>query len=172
MKLSRFSLGIVMPSNPNVLALVNAIAIQEGANSYNNPGNLLPAGQPGVVGIAPNGFAVFDTLADGQAAEANQLALLANRGTCATGAPTTTLAQALSCLTPPSENDTSSYIAAVAAATGIDPNAPLSDALEGEAGVSNSSTALAEGSNADSTDSSALLALAGAGVLAWWLFFK
>lgn len=177
MRFSRSSLGLVSPSSPSVLALVNAIAVQEGPVQNNNPGNLLYAGQAGATGADYRGFAIFSTLQAGQQAEASQIALNANRGTCATGAATTTLAEELACLTPPNQNDTSSYIAAVSAATGIDPNAPLQDVLGGGNGVSNGDMALVGQSDSavtsvDLTDPTTLLLLAGAGVLAWWAFTR
>jgi len=177
------SLGLVSPSNPLVQSLVSAIAVQEGANSYNNPGNLLAAGQPGVIGVTPAGFAIFDSPASGAAAEAAQIALNVNRGTCATGAPVDTLTDLIAgCLTPASLNpNVNSYIAGVSAATGIDPNADLSSVLGGNGALAASpGPSAGDGSlsadtsdvGLDLTDPVTLTILLGAGALAWWAFSK
>lgn len=105
--------------------IANAIYRQEGTVQNNNPGNLLYAGQPGATGADSRGFAIFPTLQDGQAAEVNQINLDITRGTCATGAPVTSLSDLISCLSPPSQNDTATYISNVSTWTGIDPNANL-----------------------------------------------
>ncbi len=66
--------------------LIQAITTQEGtcpspsSCKYNNPGNLIYAGQPGATS-GPGGFAVFDTYQDGYNALVNQLGLYA-AGTC------------------------------------------------------------------------------------------
>lgn len=108
-----------------------AIYTQEGPVRNNNPGNLRYVGQAGATGQDSRGFAIFPTLAAGQAAEVAQLDLLISRGTCATGAPVSSLSDVISCLSPPSENDTATYINRVSAATGLDPNAPLAGFLDG-----------------------------------------
>lgn len=121
--------GSIAPSA--VDALASAIQTQEGyypgsvAYSNNNPGNLVYAGQ---AGASPglDGFAKFASYDQGLAALKNQITLDATRGTDINGNPTTTTAELLNSWAPPSENDTASYIASVAAQTGFDPNAPLS----------------------------------------------
>lgn len=142
----RSSLGTVSATSPSVQALVNAIAQQEGPVQGNNPGNLLYVGQPGATGADSRGFAIFSSLQSGQQAEANQIALDVNRGTCATGSPVSTLNDLIAgCLTPASLNpNVSSYVQAVSAQTGIDPNAALSVALQ--TGVSSAFQPLAAGS--------------------------
>lgn len=105
--------------------IASAIYRQEGAVQNNNPGNLMYAGQPGATGADSRGFAKFSTLQQGQAAEVNQINLDITRGTCATGAPVVNLSDLISCLSPPSQNDTPSYINNVSAWTGIDPNVSL-----------------------------------------------
>lgn len=130
MVFKRSSLGTTLTD------IANAIYTQEGPTQNNNPGNLLYAGQAGATGKDYRGFAIFSSLAAGQAAEVNQLQLLATRGTCATGAPVNTLADALACLTPPSDNNTAAYIANVSAATGVDPNTSLASLLAGTSSTS------------------------------------
>lgn len=103
-----------------------------GSPSYvnNNPLNLAYAGQPGAVpGVG--GFAAFSTYQQGLAAGKNQIVLDATRGTDVNGNPTTTAAQLITSWAPPAENNTASYIANVSAATGFDPNAPLSSLSAG-----------------------------------------
>jgi hypothetical protein len=104
--------------------IASAMAQMEGANvsgslaqRNNNPGNLKYAGQTGAIGQDANGFAIFDSLASGQAALVNQLNLYADRGL--------TLSQALNIYAPPSENDTNNYVSFVSSQTGVDPNQPL-----------------------------------------------
>jgi hypothetical protein len=106
--------------------LANAMAQMEGANvsgslaqRNNNPGNLKFANQAGAIGQDANGFAIFDSLADGQAALLNQLNLYADRGM--------TLSQAINTYAPSNENDTNNYLNFVSQQTGIDPNAQLAD---------------------------------------------
>ena len=112
-------------------ALAAAITTQEGfypgSVSYrnNNPGNLMYAGQPGATQGA-GGFAVFDTLADGQAALVNQINLDATRGTGPAGDPTVTVGQLISSWAPASAgNDPTTYAANVSAMTGYATDAPL-----------------------------------------------
>lgn len=106
--------------------LANAMAQMEGVNvtgslaqRNNNPGNLKFANQAGAIGQDSNGFAIFDSLADGQAALLNQLNLYADRGM--------TLEQAISTYAPSSENDTSNYLSFVSSQTGISPSDPLAN---------------------------------------------
>lgn len=110
----------------DLTSIATAISNMEGANvagslaqRNNNPGNLKYAGQVGAIGQDSNGFAIFATQSDGQAALVNQLNLYAGRGL--------TLSQALNIYAPPSENDTSNYIGYVSSQTGIDPNASLAN---------------------------------------------
>jgi hypothetical protein len=112
-------------------ALAAAITQQEGfypgSMSYrnNNPGNLMYAGQPGAT-PGPGGFAVFDTLASGQAALVGQINLDATRGTDVNGNPTGTVGQFLASYAPAAAgNDTASYIANVSAMTGFSPDDSL-----------------------------------------------
>jgi hypothetical protein len=105
--------------------IASAIYRQEGAVQNNNPGNLMYAGQPGAIGADSRGFAIFSTLQLGQTAEVNQINLDITRGTCATSAPVTDLSDLITCLSPPSQNDTATYISNVSAWTGIDPTANL-----------------------------------------------
>lgn len=126
--------GTIDPSA--VVSIANAIQTQEGyypgslAYANNNPGNLVYVGQPGAV-PGTGGFAKFDTYQDGYAALQNQINLDVTRGTDVNGNPTTTVAQLITSWAPPSQNNTASYIANVSAATGFDPNAPLSSLSSG-----------------------------------------
>jgi len=97
-----------------------------GSRSYrnNNPGNLRFAGQPGA-SSDPDGFAVFGSYSQGLQALKNQISLDVSRRSDVNGRPISTLSDLLSSWAPPSENDTTAYIAAVSATTGIDPAAPL-----------------------------------------------
>lgn len=110
----------------DLTSIATAIGNFEGVNvanslaqRNNNPGNLKYAGQSGAIGQDANGFAIFDTQSDGQAALLSQLNLYAGRGL--------TLSQALNIYAPSSENNTSNYIGYVSSQTGIDPNASLSN---------------------------------------------
>lgn len=152
-----------------VAAIASAIQNQEGyypgsvAYRNNNPGNLVYAGQAGASPGA-GGFAAFDTLADGQAALRNQITLDAVRGTDVNGNPTTTVSELISSWAPPSENDTATYIANVSAATGFDPNAPLSS-LSVPTGVTmDYSTGTADASASDFSALSAPVDLSSVGL--------
>ncbi len=88
----------------------------------NNPGNLRYIADParawnGQIGDN-QGFGVYDTPADGVRAMSHQLQEDFANGD-------TTLADLITTWAPPSENNTAAYIAAVAAGTGLDPNARL-----------------------------------------------
>ncbi len=82
-------------------------------------------GQPGATSD-PDGFAVFSSYAAGLQALKNQITLDASRGSDAAGRPVATVGDLITSWAPPSENDTSSYIASVSSQTGYDPSAPLS----------------------------------------------
>lgn len=132
--------GIIDPAA--VSAIAAAIQNEEGyypgslAYRNNNPGNLAYVGQAGATPGA-GGFARFSSYQAGYAALENQISLDLNRGYDVNGNPTTTLSELITSWAPPSENNTSAYIANVSAATGFDPNAPLSSlsAGIGNAGV-------------------------------------
>jgi hypothetical protein len=121
--------GSISPTAAN--ALGQAIQQQEGyypgslAYQNNNPGNLVYAGQAGAT-LGAGGFASFSSYDAGYQAMLNQITLDASRGTDASGNPTNTVAQLLTSWAPPSQNNTSAYIANVSAQTGFDPDAPLS----------------------------------------------
>ena len=166
MRLPRASLGAVTASSPLVQQLAAAITRQEGNTSGNNPGNLKYAGQPGAT-LGPNGFAVFDTPADGAAAQANQIALDINRGTCANGAPVSTLTDLIECW---STTDQTAYVANVSQWTGIAPNAvlattdgTLSVPTQGNSDTTDASTGI------DLTDPTTLAIVAGLGLVAVFL---
>jgi len=88
----------------------------------NNPGNLRPAGQSGCTPVG--GFCSFPTLAAGQQALDNQIALDASRGL--------TIAQFAAKYAPAQDsNNPTSYAAQLAAASGLSVNDPLSAADSG-----------------------------------------
>ena len=115
---------------------------------YNNPGNLRPAGQTGCtpVSTASGTFCSFPTYDDGYSALENQIELQASEGQ--------TIQQFVNQYAPPSENNSTSYAAAIASATGLSVNDPLSAAISG--GDSSSTSATGDDSTDDSgnTDSS------------------
>ena len=123
MRLSRPSLGLVSPSSPSVLALVNAIAAQEGPVRNNNPGNLR-AGN-GATGVDSRGIAIFPDLATGEAALERQVDLNIGRGLTLDeffGGKSGVYAG----YAPAGDkNDPSGYAATVAGWLGIPENAPL-----------------------------------------------
>jgi hypothetical protein len=82
----------------------------------NNPLNIRFAGQDGATNAG--GFAAFKTPEAGQAATDALFSKYADSGI-------NTLSGLISRWAPPSENDTPGYIARVAKATGLDPNAPI-----------------------------------------------
>ena len=82
----------------------------------NNPLNMRFAGQEGATNAG--GFAAFKTPEAGQAATDALFSKYADGGI-------NTLSGLISRWAPPSENDTPGYIARVAKATGLDPNAPI-----------------------------------------------
>jgi hypothetical protein len=119
-------------------AVASAIITQEGTCpspsncSNNNPGNLVYAGQPGAT-PGPNGFAVFDSYADGYNALLNQLNLYAN-GTCGmcAGQPQT-ISGTFSIYAPAGQgsNNPTVYAQNVAAALGVSPDTSLASVLAG-----------------------------------------
>lgn len=97
-----------------------------GTRSYrnNNPGNLMYAGQPGATGQDAQGFAIFDSYADGLTALDNQISLDASRGQ--------TISQFTSIYAPASDgNNPTSYAQTIASATGLSPSDSLSAAISG-----------------------------------------
>ena len=83
----------------------------------NNPLNLTYLPGQGASG-SDGRFGRYDTMEGGIKAAHNQLLINQDRGL-------TTLAQQINRWAPPNENDTNGYVAQVAKATGIDPNAPI-----------------------------------------------
>jgi hypothetical protein len=158
--------------------LATAVYAQENVNpAYNNPGGLMYAGQPGTVGQAPNGLAIFSTLTAGQTAWVNQANLDITRGTCATGATVSTLSDLISCLTPPSDNDTATYISNVSAATGLDASSVLSTSLtnidNSVSSVTGDLTDTSDDSDGDTTDDTGLwLAVGIAALIAGVVLFS
>jgi len=107
----------------SVSDLAQALANMEGwnvsgslAQVNNNPGNLRPAGQAGVVGTN-KGYAVFSTPEAGWTALQRQIALNAARGD--------TLQSFIYSYAPPSENQTSSYLSYLVSKLGVSPSTPL-----------------------------------------------
>lgn len=114
----------------DLTSLANAISTFEGflipgsvAQRNNNPGNLKYVGQAGAIGKDSQGFAIFGSVADGQAALISQLGLYADRGL--------TLSQMMNIYAPSSENDTNTYLNYVSSQTGIAPDASLSSFQRG-----------------------------------------
>lgn len=112
---------------PGLQQVANVIITQENANpAYNNPGNLMYAGQPGAT-RGPGGLAVFDTYANGLQALYAQITLDANRGE--------TISDFTAKYAPASiaGNDPVLYANNIAGALGISPDSPLMNALTGGA---------------------------------------
>lgn len=117
-------------TKPTLTDLANAIAAHENANpEYNNPGDLRYNSvltQPGYVedastGQAPNGMATFASFTDGWNALLRQLGIDFNRN------PNQTLSDLITSYAPPSENNTSAYIADVSNRLGVSPDSKLSE---------------------------------------------
>lgn len=113
--------------------VADTVVRQEGYNSklapLNNPGNLIYAGQTGATPVVVNGttWASFPTYDAGYQALLNQIALDAGRGL--------TIAQFTAKYAPAGQgsNDSVTYAANIAAATGLSVNDPLSAAAGGSA---------------------------------------
>jgi hypothetical protein len=161
-----------------VNALAAAIQTQEGyypgslAYTNNNPGNLVFAGQSGAVPGA-GGFARFPSYDAGVAALKDQITLDVSRGSDVTGRPINTLSDLINSWAPASAgNNTAAYVANVAAQTGLDPNAPLSDLADGVPVFSVDAYGVADSSGLPS-DASAGVDLSSIGLPAsvswWWL---
>jgi hypothetical protein len=104
-----------------VQTIAQVITQTEGANpSLNNPGNLMYAGQAGATATS-SGLAQFDSLADGQAALANQIQIYAGRGD--------TISQMMATYAPASipGNNPTAYAGYVADALGVSPDTALTD---------------------------------------------
>lgn len=126
-----------------ISTIASAIQTQEGyfpgSKSYtnNNPGNLIASSwtksQPGYVGTDSSGFAVFDSLADGQSAEQ---ALISNYA--ASGA---TIQSMMAAWAPAGQgsNNPNLYAENVAAAAGVPITTPVADVLAGTASSASSS---------------------------------
>lgn len=112
-----------------------AIAQMEGAGTRNNnPGNLMALPSytyPGQVGVDSRGFAVFDSMASGQAQLARQIDLNISRGLSTQqffcGSPGVYAGYAPNA----GGNDCQGYAAFVAGQLGIDPGIPLNQANTG-----------------------------------------
>lgn len=135
----------------------------------NNPLNLTYAGQAGATKDPGTGLAVFPTYAAGYSAGVSNVQLDLTRGTCATGAPTQTLSELLSCWASPtapgnSQASYNNYVSSVSGATGIDPNADLNSQLNG----ATDSTVFLSDTGDIVDDPTSLLILAGLGVFALW----
>lgn len=138
-RLGRLAGPALAPATAQSIAL--AIQNQEGyypgspAYQNNNPGNLVYAGQPGATPGA-GGFAKFSSYSAGQTAEVNQIQLDVTRGTDVNGNPINNLSDLISSWAPPSENNTTTYIANVASQTGIDPMMDFSSLSSDSSGLS------------------------------------
>lgn len=117
-----YGLGTLDPSAAQTIAstIQQVEGYYPGSLAYrnNNPGNLIYAGQPGAT-QGTNGFAVFDSYADGYQALLNQLNNYASRGM--------TISSMMAVYAPAAQagNDPGSYANQIAASLGVDPNAPL-----------------------------------------------
>jgi hypothetical protein len=117
--------GVSNTLNSALETFANAITNFEGQPGdlnyrNNNPGNLRYAGQPGA-SPGPNGFAVFDTWADGMAALQRQIQLDASRN------PGWTISDFVNSYAPPSDNNpnNSNYANSIAAALGVSTDTTL-----------------------------------------------
>lgn len=155
-----------------------AIAQMEGAGTRNNnPGNLtaLPSyTYPGQVGVDSRGFAIFDSMASGQAQLARQVDLNISRGLSTEqffcGAPGIYAGYAPDA----GGNNCQGYAAFVAGQIGIDPSVPLNQA---DMGSSDWVDAAGDGSGTAETGlfsgSNTTILLAGAAVLVGaWIFSR
>lgn len=154
-----------------------AVKAQEGyapgtlAYINNNPGNLVPAGQPGCTAGA-GGFCAFPTYAAGYQALENQLSLDASQGYTLLQFTTKYLGGDPNNPGTAPGGDPNAYAANLAAATGLSVNDPLSTALNGGATTDSIASALGiDTSSIDLTDPTTLglLAVGGALLLAWAL---
>jgi hypothetical protein len=85
----------------------------------NNPGDIrVGDAWQGMTGADDKGFVIFDSIAWGMRAMATDLLNKISKGE-------NTITEIISIYAPPSENDTASYIAAVSADMGIDPDQVL-----------------------------------------------
>jgi hypothetical protein len=115
-----------MTADP-IRAIASAIAIEEGfyvpgakPQRLNNPGDLRAA--PWLLSqVIEGGYVHFASVAQGIAGLYHQVALDVARGM--------TLRQLISKWAPPTENDTSAYLAAVASRTGLPLDQPLQELL-------------------------------------------
>lgn len=117
-------------------AIQNQEGFYPGSPSYqnNNPGNLIAsswtASQPGYVGSDSNGFAIFDTLADGTAAMNALIQNYANNGA--------TIQSMMAAWAPAGQgsNNPNLYAQIVAQAAGVPITTPVADVLAGSVGSS------------------------------------
>ena len=167
----------VLPQ-PVVSTIASTIQTQEGyypgsiAYTNNNPGNLVYAGQAGATPGA-NGFAVFDSYADGEAALQNQIQLYASRGD--------TISQMMNIYAPATQagNNPTAYAQTIANALGVSPDTTLTDLAGSDLSMSSDTSAgSSDVSQADSGSSEAdLFGMSGSqlavgagilGLLALW----
>jgi hypothetical protein len=133
---------VIVPRRPSrwrglgdINTVAQTIQKQEGwlpgsvSQRNNNPGNLKCAGQPGLVGCDPSGFAIFPDYSTGYQALQNQITLDASRGL--------SIADFMAKYAPASDsNDPAGYAAKIAAASGLSVSDPLSLALGGSSAPS------------------------------------
>lgn len=152
----------------DVNTVAQTITTVEGMGaSFNNPGALRPAGQPGCVptSTGSGSFCTFPDYATGYQALLNQINLDASRGL--------TIQQFMNKYAPWQDgNDPASYAATIANATGLSVNDPLSLALTG-GGYSDpfggfDTSGLGDATGSDDAMTIAL-ATGAALLLAWWL---
>jgi hypothetical protein len=161
-------------SSIDTLAL--AIQTQEGyypnslAFTNNNPGNLMPAGQPGCT-VGAGGFCSFPTYDAGYAALVNQLNLDASRGYTLLQFTTKYLGGDPNNPGTAPGGDPNVYAANLAAAAGVSVNDPLSAALYGgydpSTGLPLDTSNLGDAAGSDTFTMA--LAVGGALLAAWLL---
>lgn len=90
-------------------------------NRDDNPGDLRHSPHSEHAPDDPNGIGKIDSVSDGWADLERQLQLYAHRGL--------TVRDAIAEFAPPTENDTSNYLAFICTGLGCDPDTPMSQAL-------------------------------------------
>jgi len=162
----------------DLTTVAQAIQTQEGyypgtlAYQNLNPGNLIPAGQPGCT-VGAGGFCAFPTYDAGYSALLNQINLDASRNYTILQFTTKYLGGDPNNPGVAPGGDPVAYANALAAAAGVSPNDPLSLAIASGGGIDPSTGLPFDTSNlGDATGSDATtiaLAVGGALLLAWWL---
>jgi len=155
-----------------ISTLAAAIQQQEGyypgslAYQNNNPGNLMPAGQPGCTPGA-GGFCSFPSYDAGYAALVNQLNIDASRGYTLLQFTTKYLGGDPNNPGTAPGGDPNVYAANLAAAAGVSVNDPLSSAIDPSTGLPLDTSNLGDAAGSDTFTMA--LAVGGALLAAWLL---